>query len=75
MGCRDIERGDFIAKKKYKGKFTQREIELLAFILYHVYTESQDDLIRGFCKRVLERFEYYPQNWDIEINKQRSNEC
>ena len=75
MGCRGIERGDFIAKKKYKAKLTQKEIELLNFILHRIYAETEDSLIRGFCKRIMERFEYYPQNWDIEINKQRSNEC
>lgn len=63
MGCRDIERGDFIAKKKYKAKLTQKEIELLSFILHRVYAESQDNLIRGFCKRILERFEF-PSEWD-----------
>ena len=48
----------FTSKKKYKGKFTQRELELLSFILHRVYEETTDQLIKGFCKRVLERFEF-----------------
>lgn len=57
------QRGDYIAKKKYKAKLTQREIELLSFILHRVYEETKDQLIRGFCKRIMERFEF-TTDWD-----------